>query len=56
MKIFISFIFSIVFIGFASGDMAFPTEILNKTINPYTSSEKDMKYHGTPTYYWTLTG
>jgi hypothetical protein len=32
----------------------YPTEIPNKYISPSVSSETEMKYHGKPSYYWTM--
>jgi len=37
-------------------DVAFPTELPNKELTPDTYSVKEMKYHSTPAYYFTLTG
>ena len=45
--------------SYVYGKSLFPTLISGKITPPYRSClpyEADMKYHGTPSFYWTLTG
>jgi hypothetical protein len=58
MKICIIFLLSISFIGVSFSDIAYPTLIPDKettTYPGYLPNERDMKYHGIPSWYWTLT-
>jgi len=56
MKGNILLILLIIAIGTSLAETAFPTEIPNKALTPRTDSIIEMKYHGTPYYYWTLSG
>jgi len=59
MKIFVLVIMCLIFINVAISYIAYPTIIPDIELPSYYSNpayEADMKYHGEPTYYWTLTG
>jgi hypothetical protein len=42
--------------GFSIAISFFPTEIPDRCLYSETLADWNMKYHGTPTYYWTLNG
>jgi len=56
MKGYLIFILVVIITGSVLAYDCYPTEIPYKDLNSYTVPQYDMKYHGTPTYYWTLTG
>jgi hypothetical protein len=59
MKIFVLILMVLIFTSIAISYVAYPTIIPDRELPPYHSylpSEADMKYHGTPSFYWTLTG
>jgi len=56
MKVCLIFILTVAITGSVISYNYYPTEIPNKYICPSVNAEREMKYHGTPTYYWTLTG
>jgi len=59
MKIFVLILMALIFTNVAISYVEYPTIIPERELPPYHSyfpSEADMKYHGTPSYYWTLTG
>jgi len=56
MKVCFIFILTVIITGYVLANDCYPSEIPNKDINPYTSGEREMKYHDTPALYWTLTG
>jgi hypothetical protein len=56
MKSCLIFILTIFITGSVLAYDYYPTEIPNRYLYPSKNAETDMKYHGTPSYYWTLTG
>lgn len=56
MKRLFIFILSISFIGVSISEIAFYRFFLNerKANSCILTNDIEMKYHGTPTYYWTL--
>jgi len=59
MKIFVLILMALIFTSIAISYVEYPTIIPDRELPPYHSClpyEADMKYHGTPSYYWTLTG
>ncbi|MGQ9705486.1 MAG: hypothetical protein ACUVWP_00590 [bacterium] len=56
MKRLLVLIMGLLIAGVALAYTAYPTEIPNKSFVPSSNAEYDFKYHGTPTYYWTMQG
>jgi len=56
MKKYLVVILGLIVVGAVIAYTAYPTEIPNKSLIPSMNTDADMKYYGTPSYYWTLTG
>jgi len=56
MKVGFILIIGVTAFGTSIANIAFPTEIPNKSIAPSSNVTTNMYYHGTPAFYWTLTG
>jgi hypothetical protein len=56
MKGYLIFILVVIITGSVLAYDCYRSETPNKYIYPSMNVVKDMKYHGEPTYYWTLTG
>ncbi|MGQ9705488.1 MAG: hypothetical protein ACUVWP_00600 [bacterium] len=54
MKKYLVVILGLLMVGSVMAYVAFPTEIPNKSLLPESNAEKDMRYHGTPKYYFTF--